>query len=789
MGLGKKVSGIFPEHKWMILGLAIGMVLAHMLWFPLPDPLFEDPLCPILLSREGNIAAVRISGDHQWRFPTIDFLPDKYEKALLYFEDKRFYYHPGIDPVAIARALWLNLAKGRRVSGGSTISMQVVRMALKHRQRSLAHKMMEMILALKLEMKYSKQKILRFYAANAPFGGNIVGLGAASHFYFRRKPAELSWAEAACLAVLPNRPDLIHPGRNRRLLRQKRDGLLNKLWQQKIMSDLDYRLAIREPVPTRLKSIPRLATHLLDSLTQKSQAGQGRRLFHSTIQWQLQDQVGRICREYGKNIRCKGIRNCAALVIDNRRAEVVAYVGNVGLTRKRAEGQSVDIVQAQRSTGSLLKPILYAAMLREGSITPNMLIADIPTHYTGFTPDNFDGKFRGAVTAKSALTMSLNIPCVRLLRKYGYGRFYHLLKQCGLSSLFRPASRYGLSLIVGGAEGSLMELTSMYAKMAQLANIHQPRVNKIRLIKGEKKEDISFSRHIGRGSAYMTLQALRYVSRPGLEGFWRNFNSSRIVAWKTGTSFGFRDGWAIGVTPKYTVGVWTGNASGEGNAVLTGHNVAAPLMFAIFNILETGHWFTKPQLHLKKVKICRHSGHLPSRLCPTRTIDLPIESHFSSLCPYHHLVHLDQSGCFQVDSRLESVHNMIHKPWFSLPPIQAYYFQKIQPDYRPLPPWRPDYVRKYVRRGKIPTMCLRYPENNTTIYVPIDLNGRLSSTIFRAVHNQPENLIYWHLDGRYLTTTQTFHEISIAPDPGQHILLLVDQTGNQIKRTFRVIGK
>jgi len=767
--------------------LAVGLLAAPVLvfWFSLPKPLFNDPLSAVLLAADGRLLDARLAADEQWRFPRLKSFPNRFFQVLLQYEDRRFFLHPGVDLLAVARAAAQNLKQQRIVSGGSTITMQVIRSARKNRGRTFLEKVREMFLALRLEMSYSKKEILALYAAHAPFGGNIVGVDAASWFYFNRSAEALSWAEAAFMAVLPNDPGLISGMKNRRLLQEKRNRLLGRLHERAILSTLEYSLACAENIPTGPRPVPRLATHLLSTLTALKP---GECLFQTRIQPRLQEILLRIVQNEGEKLLAKNIRNLAALVIDNRLGTVAAYVGNVTRDRSAEHGQDVDLIQSPRSTGSILKPFLYAALLHEGGLTPRTLIADTPVHFIGYIPENFDRRFRGAVPAREALAWSLNIPAIHMLRQYGIPRFYNLLKKWGMTTLSRPPGGYGLTLILGGAEGTLYQITRMYAGLVQLAMGDAGKRSEIRLLPDDKIRPLPMS-DLGPAAAFLTLEALTEVNRPDQEGFWKQFNSSKWVAWKTGTSFGLRDAWSIGMTPAYTVGVWAGNADGEGNPNLTGLSTSAPVLFDILQGLDTGGAVPAPNLWLQEITVCRDSGFLASGLCPAVSTRMPRESHFTQVCPYHQLVHLELSRRFRVDSRCESVARMVHVPWFVLPPLPEYYFRRYHPEYRVLPPFRPDCAGLVQAESGRQVMSLVYPEVNTAVYIPVDLDGKPGQVVFEAVHRRPETTIYWHIDDRYLTATRQFHQIAVDPAPGPHLLVLIDEQGRRLERRFRVLNR
>jgi len=771
-----------------------------MVWFYycLPQPLFNAPVSGVLISKDSQLLGAHIAGDGQWRFPPVEKLPEKFKKSIIAFEDKRFYSHIGVDPLAIGRAIKLNLSAGRVVSGGSTLSMQVIRLAGKNPPRTIIQKALEAFRALRLEMRFDKQQILKLYASYAPFGGNVVGIEAASWRYFGRQPEQLSWAESAMLAVLPNSPALIHPGRKRDQLKQKRDRLLKRLLEQRHFSELDYQLAIAEPLPLKPKRLPRMAPHLLDTLVKKQRQ---QKRFYSTINYGLQSQANQIAKHHAQLLALKDIHNLSILVIDNESFEVQAYIGNApNLGGKPKHGQAIDLIQKSRSTGSTLKPFLFANMIEQGELLPEMLVADAPIRYTGYQPKNFDRKYRGAVRAKQALASSLNIPAVNMLSYHGVERFLVSLREMGMSTLHRRSREYGLPLILGGAEGTLWDLTSMYANLANRAqqstdlkkdNYYQAKVLKTTKNSTERKLQHS------PATAWMTLQALLEVGRPGSVAYWKRFDSTHKIAWKTGTSFGHRDAWAIGTTPKYTVGVWVGNAEGEGRQGMTGVKVAAPILFDMFNRLSLeSKWFRKPVEQMKSVSICLDDGYLANDLCESLDYLIPSNSHFDRVSPNHQRVHLDRNqGAknepLRVHSNCESVSNMLHQNWFVLPPEQAYYYQQFHADYQLLPQWREDcqLVKTEQEDQQQSSISLVYPRRNTQIYIPKDLANKSGKTVFQAIHSDPDTKLFWHINNDFIGTTKTFHEQAIWIATGKHKLTLVDELGNRVEQSFKVLSK
>jgi penicillin-binding protein 1C len=783
----RKVLTALTRRRVLALAGAAVLGAGVAFWRMLPEPLFAAPLSYVVEARDGTLLSARIASDGQWRFPPAADVPDKFRRALLLFEDKRFERHVGVDPLALARAARLNVGAGRVVSGGSTLTMQVARLSRGRDDRGYREKAVEALLALRLELRYGKPEILALYAGNAPFGGNVVGLEAAAWRYFGRSPAELSWAEAATLAVLPNNPALVHVQRNRAQLQGKRDRLLRRLQADGALTALDLDLALSEPLVAEPHDLPDLAPHLLDTLRVQYP---GRHRLRTTLDARLQAGATQQLREHSASLARQNVFNAAALIVDNVTFEVLAYVGNSkGEISNAPRGYAVDIIRRPRSTGSILKPLLYAAMLEGGDITPRMLLPDVPTHYDGFSPENFDRQYRGAVPADEALAHSLNVPAVRMLKTYGVARFADLLRDAGMTTLTRPADDYGLTLILGGAEGNLWDVSALYASLAGIARSGAaeatPRFHELRVLKGAP-DKLRGPTPIGAGAAWLTLDTLLEVPRPAEEGHWRNFASSRSIAWKTGTSWGLRDGWAVGTTSHFTVGVWVGNASGEGRPGLTGSTMAAPLMFGLFNGLPASPWFDMPTHALRQIDVCANDGFLAIAGCEATRIWVPKDSHFDDLSPHNLRVNLDSAGVRRVDSDCESPSGMRHANWFVLPPAEEFYFRRAHAEYRPLPDMRAD-CQATRAFGKA-TLALLYPDANARVLIPRDLDGSRGRTVFEAVSRRRQATIYWHLDDRYLGETHTFHQQSLDIDPGEHILTLVDDEGERVARRFQVLA-
>jgi penicillin-binding protein 1C len=791
----KRVKNYLKKPKVIIL-LAFLLALVIWFWLCLPKQLFNTPTSYVIDDDHGQLLGAAIASDGQWHFPYNPNVPEKFKQCIIAFEDKRFEHHPGFDILAFSRAIKQNIRSKHVVSGGSTISMQVIRLATKHK-RTFWNKLGEIFMTLRLECTYSKNEVLALYASNAPFGTNVIGLDAASWRYFGRSPDKLSWSEMAAMAVLPNSPALVHPGKNRQTLLRKRNLLLDKLNKQDIIDSTTTALAKLEPMPDRPLPLPQSAPHLLERFKADHQNDKkGDTRIKTSIKSNLQQQVNDILERHHSVLKANDINNIATVVLDVETGAAVAYAGNISHPEDPEMESDVDVVNAPRSPGSTLKPLLYASMLHDGLILPNSLIPDIPTQIAGYHPENFDLGYDGAVPASRALSRSLNVPAVKMLQQFKYERFYDFLQKAGITTLKKPADHYGLSLILGGGENTLWELTGAYADMARVLNhyykyngkydtadYHNP----VYAVRRTQKPHLEKSGLLDAGSIYYTFQAMEEVMRPGEEMVWQQFSSSQRVAWKTGTSFGFRDGWAIGITPKYVVGVWVGNTDGEGRPNLTGINTAAPILFEIFKLLPVARdWFEMPVGEMVKIKVCHQSGYRSGDYC--EDVDemwIPKSGLKAPVCPWHQLVHLDASSKWQVMGDCTSPANMINKKWFVLPPSMEYYYKTKNYQYHVLPPFKPDCALA----EKSNPMELIYPKDGAKVYVPLEADGSRGRMICNAAHRQAGTKIFWHLDNHYVAESTGFHQIALNPSAGKHKLTLVDGNGNTIHINFEVLTK
>lgn len=771
--MGSKILNFFKRlsvTKKVILCILAFLVTGYI--FCLPRHLFHVPYSTVVTDRNEELLGARIASDGQWRFPPRNTTPEKIKECLITFEDKHFYHHWGVNPFAIGRAFYQNVKNKRIVSGGSTLTMQTIRLA-RNESRTFREKLIEMIWATRLEFRASKEEILSMYISHAPFGGNVVGLDAAAWRYFGHSADDLSWAESAMLAVLPNAPAMIHLSKGRKTLLDKRNRLLKQLLEKKTIDSSTYELAISEPLPDEPHALPQIAPYLVSRFYQERNGEYSRSTINKGIQTQVEDLAERWSNEFGRS----DIRNLAILVIDIPSNQVVAYCGNVHFDRKQG-GNQVDVIQAPRSTGSILKPFLYYAMLQEGSLLPDMLLPDVPVNINGFTPQNFSMQFEGAVPASEALARSLNIPAVTMLQRYGVPKFHSFLQQIGLKTINRSSSHYGLSLILGGAEATLWDVTNAYAMMGRsLLQLPQRSCSLLLPTSRITESTDPFQ----PGAVWQTFDALKEVNRPE-EIDWKSIPSMQTIAWKTGTSYGFRDAWAVGVTPRYAVGVWVGNATGEGKPGLVGAQTAGPVLFDIFNLLPSSSWFTRPAGIFVEAEVCRKSGHLKGRFCDETDTLLVLPAGLrTEACPYHHLVTLSANESQRIYENCANTEPTLRKSWFTLPPVWEWYYKQHHPEYKPLPPFKAG-----CEEDTFQPMQFIYPPMNARIKLPKQLDGSKGFLTVELAHNNPNATVFWHLDETYQAQTQDFHKISLQPAAGKHSLTAVDGEGNTISTTFFV---
>ncbi len=760
----KKLS--IPARITILAGVVL---LSVFLVLPIPNP-NDCPSSTVILDKDGKILRVYLNSEEQFLYPLSgkQGVPNKIITAITTYEDKHFYAHPGINPIALFRAMKLNMQSNSIISGGSTITMQAVGLQ-KRNKRNYFNKFIEIITALKWELFYSKDTILRSYCNNAPYGSNIVGVRTASFKYFGRDLQQLTWAESSLLAILPNNPGALYPGCNPIPLMEKRNRLLSKLYKIGKMDLSTYESAITEPIPSKILAFPFHAPHLADELKISNHGMTN----YTTIDSKLQKTIEAIAHRQKYRYSHLGIKNFSVLITERKTGKVRAYLGSQDFRDNNSNGQ-VNGVKALRSTGSILKPFLYAAAIDDGLMNPKTLLTDTKLHYMLFAPENYDSQYRGVVTAEDALRKSLNIPAIRLLEQYGAFKFYTLLKDAGLSSLFRTYSEYGLSLVIGGAEASLISVTNLYLQLANgstYSPVHWMNENI------EQRNALNIS----KGAKWLTLEMLKNNNFSPVE-----ISGHKSIAVKTGTSFGNRDAWAVGVTSDWIVSVWAGNFTGESNPEILSFTAAVPLLKSIYKTLPSlcdEKWFYMPEASMHKQKICLDTGYYPSPDCvDTEDIFLPDEAKPMQVCPYHKTVTYDKATGYGVCSKCWSDIETDKASFLEFPPSVTTILNsrntglKLAPLHNPECPVATSYNKPEIL----------YPIENSIVMLPRDFGALQQELVLKASHSDHNIKLFWYLDGDSIGETKTKHSLSIAPESGEHKLKLVDSNGSSCSVRFTI---
>lgn len=745
------------------------------LWLIYPLHLFEEvPHSLWVQDHQGNTLAVSLAQDGQWRFPKGAAVSDKYFHALLAFEDRHFYKHPGVNPASLLRAGKSLFTGGKRL-GGSTLTMQLARRSLGMKRRTVWAKSLELLQAFKIELWLSKAEILHHYAAEAPFGGNVVGVEAACQRFFGHTAEVLSWGEAALLAILPNKPSSLIPGRNNPMLLARRNNLLLRLWKEGKLSEQEYELAISEPLPERWRAIQVISPHLLSTLRKHNPQGG---IMKTDIQVGLQLKIQALVNQYCQQLTPNGVTHASALVYDLQQQKLLAYVGN--RTDRKADvsdGDDFDMIHQPRSYGSLLKPLLMAYALELGKASPSRLLPDYDMNFQGYSPQNFDRKYQGAIRMNEALARSQNIPFVYLLKEVGTASFLNFLRRSGLTSLRKSPSHYGLSLILGGAELSLWELAQTYAGFASVMAPGVP------LEKTTASWSFNFQPTLVKlspWSVYHTINAMKEAERPGLDNNWRLYAKERPFAWKTGTSFGYRDAWAIGFDARFLVAVWAGNARNRSCAGLTGISTAAPLMFDIRAGLTPAPLPAVPNVKFKRQPLCAQSGLAPSPDCPRSEWISGSNTSLYPVCNWHKTIMISPDGRYRLNDRCANFRDATAVVWWVLPPTMSYYYRLMHPDYQPLPPFSPDCpgnTKEY-------PLQIIYPDDHGKLITEDGVQKGNGAIVAKAIHTIPEAHVYWFLNGKFIQATQGTHQILITPVHGSNQLSIHDDHGNSSQIHF-----
>lgn len=744
--------------------------------FPFPFATLHRQAATMVTDREGTPLRIFLPPDEQLRIPvSLQEAAPVFIQTLIASEDRWFYRHPGINPLAIIRALAVNLHHGRVVSGASTISMQIARLA-EPKPRTLWAKGQEMFRALQLERRFSKTELLELYVNLTPYGGNVEGIAAAALVYFDKTPAQLSLGEAALLSVLPRSPNGYNPARNPQVARAVRDRVLQQLLRQRAFSPEVIADAQRHPVHAPSWRPPFVAPHfcqlVMDRLPRAPK-------MHTTLDRRLQHLAETQVAARVAGLRAHGISSAAVVVIENDSRAVRALVGSPDFFATTTHGQ-VNAAVARRSPGSTLKPFLYAMAMDSGRIIPDSYLLDIPTDFAGYVPENFDGQYSGLVTVSEALVRSLNAPAVRLLSDIGLPEFHTLLQRGGLRTLDRSTATYGLPLILGSGEVTLLDLTNLYASLARggLACPLQ--------IEASRAESTSTSERLfSPEAAHLVTRTLTGLQRPDLPRAWHLTRDVPVVAWKTGTSYGHRDAWSLGFSARYTIGVWVGNMDGRGQKGLSGAEHAAPLLFDLFRVIEGGaaQLPRSDDVQLGTAQLCAQSHELAGPYCPLQTTApvLPGRSKLS-LCSFHHRIFVDNETGEQLAGTCLAKRPH-HAEVITVYPAELVAWKHAQgqavaslprlspacsdiPSSEPLKIVSPNAATPYQLRRDAP---VEYQQ------IPLTIQGGTSAT-----------QLYWYQDGTLISSGTPEKKLLLPLRPGTHRLVVVDNTGRSDSLSYQV---
>lgn len=765
------------------LALLLAFLAADLL-FPFPWAALERPASLEVVDRHGEPLRLFLAADDRWRWPVgLADLPPELPAAVVAAEDRRFYRHPGVDPLAIVRAAWGNLKAGRVVSGASTIPMQIARLSRRFeageaRPRTLGAKLVEAFRALQLDLHLSKDEMLETYLNLAPYGRNLEGVGAAARFWFGTTPERLSAGQIALLVALPRSPGGYDPERHPEAARKVRDRVLGELTARGVLPPEVASRARAQPLPRRLARAPFEAPHFArHAAALPRPAGETR--VATTLDRRLQRLAEEQVRRRTGELSARGVGNAAAVVLDLDTRAVAAWVGSANFWSEASQGQ-VDGVLARRSPGSTLKPLLYALAFDRGLVVPDSWLLDLPRDYAGYIPENYDGRYRGQVTAREALVQSLNAPAVALLAEVGLEPFHALLVEGGLATLATEPGRHGLPLVLGAAEVDLVSLTNLYATLAA-GGRHRPWAVRAEQAAGAAVGEPLLSSE----AAALVLDVLTGVERPDLPESWSLARGVPKVAWKTGTSFGHRDAWAVGVSARWAVGVWVGNFDGTAVQGISGSRDAAPLLFDLFRVVDGGRAGAYPSsTPPAEIELCEVSRHLPGPWCPTRIIAPYLRGRTRlAECRRHRRVLVDAESGELLPGSCGRGRPRVAKVVTVQPPELVGWWRSRGQAVAGLPPVAAGCSE--AAAGRAPTILS--PDPKTPYRLRRDVPRAYQKLPLVAHADARAERLYWYQDGTLVTAAPPGDEVFLPlPEPGRHRLVVVDDAGRSAQVEYRV---
>ncbi len=764
-----------PWALWSLTAINAAFTLLILLAYAVPLPARRIAWSASVEYRDGRPAYVFLSPDDKWRLPVaLDGLDPKLVDALVALEDKRFWRHHGVDPIALGRAAISDVIHARRVSGGSTLSMQLARL-LEPRARTIPNKLLDMFRAVQLDLRLSKREILEAYLSRTPYGANVEGVESAAWSYFGHGAQHLTPLEIATLLAVPQGPVRYAPNaRNGKRLRQRRDAILAKLIEAEVFSPVDAQAAVSDatPPPDRFRPMPREALHAAVAL----RARYPHELhIRSTLDAGAQALVEREVHLRAPELQRKGIYGGAVVVVDHRTREVVALVGNLDFTDARHGGQ-IAMFERARSPGSTLKPFLYALAIDRGLALPEYLVPDIPTAYGTYRPRNFDGDWAGLVTLRDALSRSLNLPFVDLLQQLGVEPFVAELGRMGVALARVAPGQYGLSLIVGGIELTPLELAGLYATLAEDGVARPLRLVATDPIRGTQPI-------FGAGAAWLTRQALALKDRPDFPKRRDVIGVPPEIHWKTGTSFGFRDAWAVGSGPAYTAVVWTGNVDNTPSAELVGSEAAGPLLFDVLEGLGKRARPAVPPVpdDLTEVEVCAYSGHIPGEGCDHRIrVRAPLHAVPTSPCPYHQAYDVDRATARAVLPSCRALGRTYDRKNFVVLPsaVTAWLTGRSR-----AVPEAPVFADGCADANGSPPQITTPTEGQIVQLLP-GVPATHQLVPLSASTRAPK--VSWFVDGTLIGTAPSSERLFWTPTPGKHVVVVADDAGRKARRSLEV---
>ena len=768
--------------KWTAI-VSVGGALLFLLLdtvFPINT---ELQYASIIEAKDGTVLHAYLTRDQQWRMNTrLDEITPELKKAIVFKEDKHFYRHTGINPLAIGRAIVNNIFHLKRTSGASTITMQVARM-LDPKPRTYINKCVEMFRALQLEGHYKKDEILQLYLNIVPYGSNIQGVKAASILYFYKTPDQLSLAEITALSIIPNRPNSLIVGKDNKLIVTERNKWLNRFKAEHLFADNVIQDALQEPLTAYRHNAPGEVAQFAWRMRCKYP---GHAEIRSTLDIKLQQKAENIVTNYVNQLKLRNINNTSVLVVDNRTHEVLVYVGSSDFNDKYHHGQ-VDGVCALRSPGSTLKPLLYGVSFDRGLITPKTVIADVPINIKGYTPENYDKFFRGNVTAEFALQNSLNIPAVKLLNENGVDNFVQRLSGAGFMSVWQKRRKMGLSIILGGCGVRLDELTAMYTAFAnngqylplKYALPDSQWVGRKKILSPVAEQGVAI---LSPSADYMLTQILCELRRPDLPNLYDEAHGIPKIAWKTGTSYGRKDAWSIGYNKRYTIGVWMGNFSGQGVPDLSGATIATPLLFQLFNAIDynaSNEWLEAPK-ELAFRFVCPKTGKPVNDFCHDQVMDYYIPG-VSGNDKCDHMKELWLSAkedyCYCTSCLPPSGYKT--KLFENTSPDLAVYYDASHIAYRKMPPHNPACNRTF--DGFAPV--INSLTNNMTYIIVDKEQQKLQLSCLTAGDVQK---VYWYINDKFYSASNAGEKLFFKPSSPDLKISCTDDKGRNVNVAIKV---